>query len=240
MVKTRYSAAIEAATFSVGLHTDQQSLILGEMMTARNKLQEENQMLRDQLQDAQMMIQLLKLKLTEKKIDLDLPKVEGRPASPKRKSKVGSVLRPIGKNIVDTKHKSSMPNLQNKHAFRNQVAPGKRTFEPKGRKTTSTLSKTVVSVLQSPRKFRSKLDVSCSPDSRLAEPEGEQRPNYVPTTSTLLSSRKSNPAYVYPFFGEEQFPGDAQQMRSVVGKLAQVVLNEYSTTEDDEENIIFE
>jgi hypothetical protein len=226
----------------VGLHTDQQSLILGEMMTARNKLQEENQMLRDQLQDAEMMIRLLKLKLADNNIDLDLPNGGGRPESPKRKSKVGPVLRPNGKNMGDSKQKSSKLNQQNtgKHAFRNQVAPGKKTFEPKGRRATSTLSKTVVSVLQSPKKFRSKQDVSCSPDSRRAEPEGEQRPNYVPTTSTLLLSRKSNPAYVHPFFGEEQFPGDAQQMRSVIGKLAQVVLNEYSTTEDDDENIIFE
>lgn len=209
-------------------------------MTARNKLQEENQMLRDQLQDAEMMIRLLKLKLAENNVDLDLPKGGGRPESPKRKSKVGSVLRPTGKNNGESKNKSSMSNHQNKHAFRNQVAPGKKTFEPKGRKTTSSLSKSVVSVLQSPKTFRSKLDVSCSPDSRRAEPEGEQRPNYVPTTSSLLSSRKSNPAYVHPFFGEEQFPGDAQQMRSVIGKLAQVVLNEYSTTEDEEENFIFE
>lgn len=211
-------------------------------MTARNKLQEENQMLRDQLQDSEMMIRLLKMKLAENNIDLNLPKGLERPESPKRRSKVSAVLRPMGKNHGDINPKSSQPNLQNngKNAFRNQVAPGKKTFEPKGRKTTSALSKTVVSVLQSPKKLRSKFDVSCSPDSRRAEPEGERQPNYVPTTSSLLSSRKKNPAYVHPFFGEEQFPGDAQQMRSVIGKLAQVVLNEYSTTEDDEENIIFE
>lgn len=196
-------------------------------------------MLRDQLQDAEMMIRLLQLKLAENNIGLDTPNGAGRrPESPKRKSRGGT--GPIGKNVGDSKYRSSMPLQSKKDAFRNQVAPGKKTFEPKARKSTSVLSKTVVSVLQSP-KFRSpKLDVSCSPDSRRAEPEGElQRPTYVPT-SALLSSRKSNPAYTQPLFGEEQFPGDAQQMRSVIGKLAQVVLNEYSTTEDEDANIIFE
>ena len=51
--------------FGVSLHTDQQSLIFGELQTARNKLQEENQQLRDKLQDAEMLIRLLQLKLKE-------------------------------------------------------------------------------------------------------------------------------------------------------------------------------
>jgi hypothetical protein len=187
-----------------------------------------------------VMIRILQLKLAENNIGLDFPK-GGRSKSPKRQSKADPELLPIGKNKDGGKHRSSTPHHNSKHAFRNKVAPGKKTFQPKGLRATSALSKTVVSVLQSPKFHRTKLDVSCSPDSRRAEPERElnPRPNYVPTTSVLLS-RKSNPSNVHPFFGEEQFPGDSQQIRSVVGKLAQVVLNEYSTTEDEEENIIFE
>ena len=49
----------------MGLHTHQQNLILGDMMTTRKKLEEDNQRLRDELHDARMMIHLLKLKVKE-------------------------------------------------------------------------------------------------------------------------------------------------------------------------------
>jgi hypothetical protein len=227
----------------VGLHTDQQSLILGEMMTARNKLQEENQMLRDKLQDAEMMVQLLQLKLSENGAGTDIPKISGRPTYelPNLKNKIGQVFdRKLNQKIAE---KGKLKSISHKNAFRNQVAPGKKTFEPKVSRNTISDSpcKIAVVVSKSPKKRSTvQRDLSCSPDSRLAAPEERRGIAYV-TTSELMkrpksTSTKDSNGYAH-FFGEEQFPGDAQQMRSVIGKLAQVVLNEYSSTEDDD--IIF-
>jgi hypothetical protein len=242
-------ASIGGSTFGVGLHTDQQSLILGEMMTARNKLQEENQTLRDRLQDAEMMIRLLQIKLTEHNIRFDITKETGIPINKK----------PVLTNKANRKTTERPKSMAvKKNAFRNQVAPGKKTFEPKVNTITISgpLSKFNVSSLPQSPKSRSKMlhAMSCSPDSRQAEPEEPRTTGInsnvpkIRAKSTVTSKvgksstnidKSSNTGYVH-CFGEEQFPGDAQQMRSVIGKLAQVVINEYSTNDDDDENIIFE
>lgn len=257
MVVTKRASIGGAASFSVGLHTDQQSLILGEMMTARNKLQQENQMLRDKLQDSEMMVRLLQYKLNEHKIEFDFTK------------ECGIVVDdfPVLTQKVNRKPMEKLKSNLNKNAFRNQVAPGKKTFESKAIKLSTAaglLTKfNVPAVPRSPKSRSAMLHtMSCSPDSRFAEPE-ETRPATVTdgsksqpqqhhsktrrstvTSSISKNGGKSNKSinnnnHVH-CFGEEQFPGDAHQMRSVIGKLAQVVINEYSTTEDDDENIIFE
>ena len=256
MVGTKRASIGGAASFSVGLHTDQQSLILGEMMTARNKLQQENQMLRDKLQDSEMLVRLLQHKLTENKIDFDLGK------------EYGIIVDdfPLLTHKANRKPMEKVkPNL-NKNAFRNQVAPGKKTFESKSIRLSTAagmLTKFNVATMPQSPKSRSAMlhTMSCSPDSRFAEPE-ETRPtattngsksrpqqsNKSRRSSTVSAISKkvvnnnksiSNNNHLH-CFGAEQFPGDAHQMRSVVGKLAQVVLNEYSTTDDDNENMIFE
>lgn len=48
------------------LHKKQQSLIFNELNASRQKLEEENQMLRDELAEAKMIIRLLKMKLDER------------------------------------------------------------------------------------------------------------------------------------------------------------------------------
>lgn len=252
MVVTKRASIAGTTSFSVGLHTDQQSLILGEMMTARNKLQQENQMLRDKLQDSEMMVRILQYKLSEHNIEFDLTK------------ECGSMMDdfPVLTHKANRKPMEKLKLNQNKNAFRNQVAPGKKTFESRAIKLSTAaglITKfNVATVPQSPKSRSAVLHtLSCSPDSRFAEPE-ETRPTNGsksqphPTKSRRSSvvssiskkvgkSNKSinNKNHVH-CFGEEQFPGDAHQMRSVIGKLAQVVINEYSTTDDDEENIIFE
>lgn len=256
MVVTRRTSVGATTSFSVGLHTDQQSLILGEMMTARNKLQQENQMLRDRLQDSEMMVRLLQYKLSENKIEFDLTKEFG----------IAVDDFPVLTHKANRKPMEKVKSNLNKNAFRNQVAPGKKTFESKAIKISTAaglLTKFNITALPPSPKSRAVLHtMSCSPDSRFAEPE-ETRPNITtngskpqsqqPQSKTRRSSvissinkklgksdksiSKNNHVHC---FGEEQFPGDANQMRSVIGKLAQVVINEYSTTDDDDENIIFE
>jgi hypothetical protein len=246
-------------SFSVGLHTDQQSLILGEMMTARNKLQQENQMLRDKLQDSEMLVRLLQHKLAEHNIKFDITK--------ECSIQVDDFF-PILTHKANRKPMEKLKSNPNKNAFRNQVAPGKKTFESNAMKLSTAaglITKfNISSVPQSPQS-RSVLHhtMSCSPDSRFAEPEETrlptdgfkaqpppppQHPNNKIRRNSVVSSiskkignnhKATNNNHIH-CFGEEQFPGDAHQTRSVIGKLAQVVINEYSTNDDDDENIIFE
>jgi hypothetical protein len=257
MVVNKRASIGGAPSFSVGLHTDQQSLILGEMMTARNKLQQENQILRDKLQDSEMMVRLLQHKLTEHKIDFNLSKECG----------IMSDDFPILTQKANRKPMEKVKSNQNKNAFRNQVAPGKKTFESKAIKLSTAaglITKFNITTLPQSPKSRSHVlhTMSCSPDSRFAEPEEtrlttatngsksqQQQPQSKSRRNSVVSSMSkkvmkshksiNNNNHLH-CFGEEQFPGDAHQMRSVIGKLAQVVINEYSTTDDDDENIIFE
>jgi hypothetical protein len=245
-------ASIGGGTFSVGLHTDQQSLILGEMMTARTKLQEENQILRDKLQDSEMMVRILLLKLAEHDIKFDVTKAFGVPMDDRAVPDNSTCLP--RKALEKAKTKTT-----NRNAFRNQFAPGKKTFESNAIKISATPG-----VPQSPTGRSDKVHtMSCSPDSRCAEPEEKRvavsrsrsqnnqniRNNAVSAVGSreikksssngISSNTKSGSIRYKHSFGVEQFPGDAQQLRSVIGKLAQVVINEYSITEDDD-NIVFE
>jgi len=56
-------AVMNLSDMKMSLHTDQQTLILNELATAKKKLEEENQVLRDELQDAEIVIRILKNKL---------------------------------------------------------------------------------------------------------------------------------------------------------------------------------
>lgn len=51
--------------FKMDLHKKQQNIIFGELTASRQKLAEENQLLRDELAEAKMIIRLLKMRLDE-------------------------------------------------------------------------------------------------------------------------------------------------------------------------------
>jgi hypothetical protein len=63
-------------------------------------------------------------------------------------------------------------------------------------------------------------------------PPPRPRTLIVKQSSSLVAKQPS--ATSSSLFSEEQFPGNAQQRRSVIGKLAQVVINEYSQSDDNE------
>lgn len=224
-------------TFGVSLHTDQQSLILGEMMNARSKLQEENQLLRDKLQDAEMMIRLLQMRLQES-TGSPTAKVKSRSSqeSTLTSRRVGLTFDWNPKRKSSTNRKSNTTSRK-KDTFKNEVVPGKKTFKLNtfGSETGATLSIGAVSVLSSkgrPELFHRGPSLSArktqSTESMKSSSMVKPMPEVVkPPTNRFI-----------PAFSEEQFQGDSQQVRSVIGKLAQVVINEYSNSEDD--NFIFE
>jgi hypothetical protein len=273
------------------LHTDQQSLILGEMMTARNKLQEENQLLRDKLQDAEMLIQLLQHKLKEqavlhyqqlaghKQIAKKGLLLHGKPHLALHQSLKGAAVTAAASLSPQSAAANAMRGVKlatGKNAFRNETAPGKRTFSIADTTTTASgYSSATSSAASSSLKrdlFPSKGTVAVptravaggSPDSRHAEPSEPSRTptksqrysksdctggtinsrrratvSPAPRSSTLTTKQSSSTiakpnATSLSLFSEEQFPGSAQQRRSVIGKLAQVVINEYSQSDDHE------
>lgn len=91
-------------------------------VAAKNKLQEENQLLRDKLQDSELMIRLLKLKLKERQERLGS-------GHQKRKAKATRVAALQWKVESALRWSPSGHSFSTKKdAFRNKVAPGKRTF----------------------------------------------------------------------------------------------------------------
>lgn len=105
---------MDLSELKMSVHTQQQSLIWSEMTNVRRKLEEENQMLRDQLVDAQLTIQNLKDRLKKKK---------------KNKSSTswfGSKTK--GGSDSATYPKTQKAKISRKNAFDNPLAPGKKTF----------------------------------------------------------------------------------------------------------------
>lgn len=85
------------------------------MCVAKNRLEEENQQLRDRLYDAELLIQLLKLKLKEQNVE-DVMAIR-KPKSSRRqaiKAKVENALQ-----WTPSRHRET---------FRNRLASGKRVF----------------------------------------------------------------------------------------------------------------
>lgn len=222
------------------LHTDQQSLILADMICARNKLQEENQQLRDKLQDAEMLIRLLHCKL-----------VETTSASPKNKNQSSSVCCSASSSATIKswrQMRKRTPSVMafKKDVFKNSLIPGKRTFESQ----TGSLTSVKASVGNS--------GPLSSPSRR---PIGNSKP--PPTTTTTMtrpallegtsasSSDRNEIEGVYQPVGKirnsktvkvhdvdyrtkdtEPTHDDRREMKGVIGMLAQSVINEYSSPED--------
>lgn len=104
----------------MGLHTQQQSLIFGELMSTRKKLEEENQQLRQELDDAQIMIRLLRLKLSAQKKG-------GSLTSEDTTAKASSRFFGGSNSDIPKERKSR----SRKDSFKNHLAPGRKTFNLK-------------------------------------------------------------------------------------------------------------
>ena len=117
--------------FKMDLHKQQQSLIFSDLNASRQKLAEENQMLRDELAEAKMIIRLLKMKLEER--DAKVPKAAVD-------SKDTTVKHGIPANYAKAMDRSKKKRYlfkqktpSRRDAFLNPKPPGTRTFNVRRR-----------------------------------------------------------------------------------------------------------
>jgi hypothetical protein len=199
------------------------------LLSARNKLQEENQALRDTLYDAEMMIRYLQLKLLEygdKEVE-SLTKHAKRAGREVRRRevqiKVEQALK--WKPKVATKTQASRFTLkQRRQSFVNDVAPGKKTFIPSAAATkVASIDLAVASSLVGmkptnvPRKFERKLQA-----------DKIQSPLALRTAQ----EEKHDETDVGMYEEDKRIKKDNDQMVSVMGKMAEAVITEYSNAED--------
>jgi hypothetical protein len=134
----------QMSDFRMGRDRDQQSMILLEMSTARTKLEEDNQRLRDELEDAHMMIRLLQVKLEHQQKSTIKVKAVGSGDSTVKGGLPGGYWKALDK-AADTgggtkkgiffNRKSHQ--LTKKEAFTNPAGPGRKTFVSKNMKTNA-------------------------------------------------------------------------------------------------------
>ena len=118
--------------FKMDLHKQQQSLIYSDLNAARQKLQEENQMLRDELAEAKMIIRLLKMKLEEQ--DAAAAKIKP-PTTNAVNSKDSTVKGGVPANYAKAVDRSKKKRYlfkqktpTRREAFLNPRPPGARAF----------------------------------------------------------------------------------------------------------------
>jgi len=227
MMKNRngVSRSSAPAKNKLTLHTDQQSLILAEMMCARNKLQEENQQLRDRLQDAEMLIRLLHLKLEETSGKQRSGPRSSAPSSPTSSSNIPSAGASM--KTWRQKRKSQLPAVKQRDAFKNTFARAMRTFEPK----SGVNSSIAVGVEKGPQTV-SRPELIQGSTTRTVSPERNDPVDPPDHDSAVLKTTDSVKLTcpMAAFRDNKLSPNhDAHQMRSVIGMLAQSVINDYST-----------
>lgn len=123
--------------FKMDLHKQQQSLIYSDLNAARQKLQEENQMLRDELAEAKMIIRLLKMKLEEQDAAAAKIKPPTTNAVNSKDSTVkGGVPASYAKAVDRSKKKRYLfkqKTPSRREAFLNPRPPGARAFAARRR-----------------------------------------------------------------------------------------------------------
>jgi hypothetical protein len=123
---------MQLADLKLGRHNDQQSLIITEMSAVRKKLEEENQLLRDELDDAHKMIELLKVKLRAA--------IVGSVRANPNKSWFGNMnaanvtSRDIKAFEKGTKQFFSGNKVSKRNTFLNPAAPNQKKFQPSSKR----------------------------------------------------------------------------------------------------------
>ena len=237
--------------------THQQTILLREMMCARSKLEEENQHLRDQLQDADMLIHLLHLKLEEATGCENLN--EATEESKKTKKSASSAF-PSSTALIMGWRQNKKPPTRKRDTFKNAFPPGKRTFEPPPQPVVSKRNECAVMLASETRRTSAKgigrSEILQNGSTRTVsvkqneETDGtciesfQHVPNAAPSEYTYESAESVNEESVdsvvteeavkvsrrgATFQDREVLTEDGPKMRSVIGMLAQSVINEYST-----------
>lgn len=211
---TPRSSVMDLSDLRMSLHTDQQSIILNEMSTARKKLEQENQILRDELHDAQLMIRLLKQKLKH------------------AKSGKGG-WRLFNSSIVTNRdlkafQKASEDRLRNKrrNAFDNPSAPGKKTFT-KDTSSDGTPSMIVFPSTRDKRRTNTRSDDRIDDDDALAPPMEEA---WYPDAPAPPPRR---PSTRRPSRRRPTIPDTEANPSSIIDQLARTVIHEYRANSTD-------
>ena len=241
--------------------THQQTIILREMMCARSKLEEDNQQLRDKLQDAEMLIHLLRLKLEQATGYKDSGDETGEIKSTKTTS---SSALPSSATLMLGWRQTRKPAMRKRDAFKNSYPPGRRTFEPPTKPTVADTSGDCAAMVvpQCQRTFArgiGRSEILQNGSSRMESTRKHQNtcekanesydhvPGVAPseytyesaesineesmdaesavTEEAVMVSRGAAPSQIK----NEPRTEDGQKMRSVIGMLADSVINEYST-----------
>lgn len=112
--------------FKMDLHKQQQSMIFNDLNASRQKLAEENQMLRDELAEAKMIIRLLKMKLEERDAKAPKAAVDSKDSTVKQGTPV-TYAKAMGRSIKK-RYLFKQKSPSRRDAFLNPRPPGTRTF----------------------------------------------------------------------------------------------------------------
>ena len=116
--------------FKMDLHKQQQSLIFSDLNASRQKLADENQMLRDELAEAKMIIRLLKMKLEERDGKIGAPSTTAVVNSKDTTVKQGTPANFT--KVMDRSKKKrylfKQKTPSRREAFLNPSPPGARAF----------------------------------------------------------------------------------------------------------------
>jgi len=184
---------LDLSDLKISLHTDQQTIILNELTSQKKKLEEENQNLREKLEDADVVIKLLKQKLLLQDHHKKHKKHQHQHGSSLSLSLVGgllgqtkatSALRAL-EHSTQKKDKKGFFGIKSacrhKSTFQNPSAPGKKAFENRSGGTSSS-DKTLPSVIVIPNHITSPSTTSAATTDKRKH-HRSQKKSYNPDRS---------------------------------------------------------
>jgi hypothetical protein len=170
----------------LSLHMDQQSLILGDLINVRNRLEEDNSELREKLYEAELTIQLLTFKLSKaKKAIKERAKASAFDARFNDDDQSSKYWNPIEKAANKWK---KLKSRRKKDSFINTIVPGKKTFQV-------TPSSTMKSSIDDSNQIREPSDSEHCPSDVLSKADTVQAGN----NTTLRSDPKKSVACLREF-----------------------------------------
>jgi hypothetical protein len=129
-------SVIQMPSFKMDLHQKQQNLIFSELTASRQKLIEENQVLRDELTEAKMIMRFLKARLDEIEVKkLRAPAVNSRDSMVKQR--IPSSFMRIPEKPQKKRYLFKSKNASRRETFLNPRPPGSKSFATKARRSLS-------------------------------------------------------------------------------------------------------
>jgi hypothetical protein len=174
-------SVIQMPSFKMDIHQKQQNLIFSELTAARQKLIEENQVLRDELAEAKMIIRFLKSRLDESEARmLRAPAVKSKDSTAKQG--IQSSFMRIPEKPQKKRYIFKSKTSSRREAFLNPRPPGSKSFATKARRS---LSPPDISKRLTPRS-------SFSPIRECDEAEAEKEGNHSPLSDSQIQQVTRN------------------------------------------------